>query len=108
MNYPSSMDAECIPICNALNALPGIRTVESCCGHGEHPHRVFFTAQAVESLRPILCCSHSSGWHVEANWANGSNTIYFMLEGPIGPADKPGGANDFASWLADELQKPTA
>ncbi len=99
MNYPDSMDTECIPICDALNALPGIKTHESCCGHGVHPHRIFFCAETIPSLRPILVAARSSAWHVEANWANGGDAIYFMLEGPIGPAAMPGGANDFATWL---------
>jgi hypothetical protein len=61
---------------------------------------VYFIAETVENLKPILCSVHSSAWHVEAGWANGSDTIYFMLQGPAGPADMPGGANDFTSWLA--------
>ena len=101
MNYPGTMDPECIPLCDALNSLPGIHTRESCCGHGKHPHMVFFTAETVESLRPILQSTSSSGWHVEARWANGGDTIYFMLEGPTGPPEMPGGANDLASWLDD-------
>jgi len=93
------MDAECIPICTALNQLPGIRTVESCCGHGKAPHRVFFLPDTVESLSPILRAAESSGWHIDACWSNGAMVAMFMLQGPTGPADMPGGANDFASWL---------
>lgn len=98
--YPPDMDVECIPLCEALNALPGIKTFESCCGHGQHRHRVFFSAATVESLKPILMSVESSGWIVNSSWANGSNTIYFMLEGPIGSSDIPGGANDLAKWIA--------
>lgn len=97
--YPNDMDPECIPLCNALNALPGIRTFESCCGHGSALHMIFFSARTVESLRPILMAVRSSGWIVNASWANGSDTIYFMLEGPIGPPEMPGGANDLATWI---------
>ena len=99
MKYPPTMDRECIRICDAMNALPGIRTCESCCGHGEEPHRIFFYAQTVENLKPILESSHSSAWRVEVKWVNGSDTICFMLEGPVGPSDMPGGADDFASWI---------
>jgi hypothetical protein len=103
--YPADMDAECILICDALNALPGIQTVESCCGHGERPHRIFFSAVLIEHLRPVLMASHSSGWHVEARWANGGDAIYFLLEGPIGPANMPGGANDFAEWITNRMER---
>jgi len=102
MQYPDDMDAECIPLCDALNALGGIATTSSCSGHGRAPHRIFFVARTVESLGPILRCSHSSAWRVEAGWANGSDTLYFLLEGPVGSSDTPGGANDLASWLMDD------
>ena len=104
MRYPDDMDAECILICDALNALPGIKTSESCCGHGERPHRIFFTSVLIEHLMPILRAADSSAWHVEVDCAVSTSTGFadiaiFMLEGPIGPADIAGGANDFASWL---------
>lgn len=101
MRYPEDMDVECITICDALNALPGIATIESCCGHGEHPHRIFFTAILIEHMYPILQSGSSRAWSVEARWANGNNAIYFMLEGPVGPADMPRGANNFADWIRD-------
>jgi hypothetical protein len=42
--YDGFMDDECIALCNAMNALPGITTVESCCGHGGlgSPFRIWF------------------------------------------------------------------
>ena len=105
MQYPADIDAECIPICDALNALSGIDTTESCCGHGSIPHRIFFRAKTVGCLAPILRSCESSAWRVEAGWASGSNTIYFMLEGPIGPPEMPGGANDFATELSDDQRE---
>lgn len=103
MKYPNDMDEECIPLCDALNALPGIKTHESCCGHGKDAHRVFFMADTIEHLLPILLRTTSSGWHVEVHSAistsDMSDVVSFMLEGPVGPADIPGGANDLAEWI---------
>lgn len=93
------MDSECVIICDALNALPRIRTLESCCGHGETGFRVFFGAGSTAALEPIVKAAHSSAWQVRAGWANGSDLLYFILEGPIGPSAQPGGADDFAQWL---------
>jgi len=42
MRYPKDMDPECIPLCDALNSIPGIRTEESCSGHGQHPFKIWF------------------------------------------------------------------
>jgi hypothetical protein len=105
MKYPADMDTDCIPICDALNALHGISTFESCCGHGEHGHWIFFIAATIESLRPILECCESSAWNVEAGWANGGNRVYFWLKGPVGPANLAGGADDFASWLSEKTRE---
>ena len=105
VDFPDDMDVDCIKICTAMNQLPGIQTFESCCGHGVYPHRIYFGAKTIESLLPILQTTHSSGWHIEASWANGNNAIYFVLEGPIGAADMPRGADDFASWLMDKKEE---
>lgn len=100
MKYPQNMDPECVAICDAMNALPGITTFESCCGHGKHEHWIFFWAGSLENLEPILRCAYSSAWNVKAGWHTGiPERPYFLLEGPIGPAAAPGSANDFASWL---------
>ncbi len=101
--FPDDMDAECIPICTVLNGLSGIRTVESCCGHGRSPFEVFFVAQKVESLLPILRAAESiTGWKIEAFWSCGKHEIViFMLEGPIGPPDMFDGADAFMSWITD-------
>jgi len=36
-----AMDPECVRLCATLNALPGIRTTESCCGHGDSRYRIW-------------------------------------------------------------------
>jgi hypothetical protein len=99
LKYPDDMDQECVKLCDALNALSGIETSSSCCGHSQRPFRIFFSAETIESLAPILRACHSSAWRTEVAWANGSDNPYFMLEGPKGLSAQPGGADDFAGWL---------
>ena len=36
------LDPEVVALCEALNTLPGIETVSSCCGHGQRPYRIWF------------------------------------------------------------------
>ncbi len=38
----SEFDPEVVPLCRAMNDLPGICTNDSCCGHGTQPFRIFF------------------------------------------------------------------
>jgi hypothetical protein len=84
---PLDMDQECVFLCIALNKLPGIKTVSSCCGHGKKPFRVFFTAENVADLIPICYWSDSChlgfpGWRAEATTDCSMSPITFMLEGP--------------------------
>jgi hypothetical protein len=104
-SYPADMDVECVRLCDALNALPGIMTVSSCCGHGKRPFRVFFCAATIAALLPIVRCVNSSGWRIETSWSNGSDVVMHMLEGPVGLASMLGGANDLARWIDAEAER---
>ena len=50
---PAGVDAECVALCNALNRLPGVRTTESCCGHGKSEYHVFFRCESQEDVVPV-------------------------------------------------------
>jgi len=50
MNYPSDMDKECIVLCDAINSIPGLHTIESCCGHGKDVFKIYLIAETVNSL----------------------------------------------------------
>jgi hypothetical protein len=47
--YPN-IDSECVDLCRALNSIPGIGTLESCCGHGRGSFSVWFYAESFEGL----------------------------------------------------------
>jgi hypothetical protein len=101
---PPDMDEDCIRLCISLNQLDGIMTKESCCGHGEEPHRIFFDAETIDALLPIMqgIAYGDYPWIVRVfPIAYTSNKILFVLEGPIGPADMPGGADELSKYLID-------
>ena len=54
MKYDGAMDEEVLELCDAINGIPGIKTTESCCGHGVHPFRIWFQAASLECLPPLL------------------------------------------------------
>ena len=99
IDYPDDIDPECIVLCDALNSLPGIRTVESCCGHGKYEFQVVFEAGTIEALFPIAATTLLSKWKVRVFCTEEAPGVLFILEGPVGPPEMPGGANDFASWV---------
>ena len=58
--------------------------MESCCGHGEHPFRIWFKVKSLENL-PILLY-YCDSCHVGFNWDCtvqtdcGMSPVTFMLE----------------------------
>jgi len=41
----SGTDEEMIGLCKAMNCLAGVKTVDSCCGHGDHGPWVFLNVR---------------------------------------------------------------
>lgn len=50
MKYDGRMDAKCIELCDTLNSLPGIRTSESCCGHGRESFDIWLYVESMQHL----------------------------------------------------------
>jgi hypothetical protein len=69
VEYEGKMDGEVLPLCNALNALPFIKTVNSCCGHGSGPLRIFFTVgERKEGLFFLTRCVDCRYWKYGYLW----------------------------------------
>ena len=83
------MDQECIELCNAMNLMPGIATVESCCGHGDHPYHIWFWAEDIGCLPDLLywfdsCHCGYQGWCVKVKTDCAKRPATFYVEGPVG------------------------
>lgn len=52
-DYGPEMDREMQSLCDTLNALPGVYTVDSCGGHGKSRPVVFFFCTSLDSLAQI-------------------------------------------------------
>ncbi len=86
---PTDLDPQCLDLCTAMNKLPGIRTTDSCCGHGKSPYRVFFMPESLKVLPPLLfhvdsCHVKCQGWRVIVYTDCSMCPAHFMLEGPVG------------------------
>ena len=53
IKYDIYMDKECIPLCDALNTLPDVRTFESCCGHLKSKYVVYLYTDNPYSMAVI-------------------------------------------------------
>ena len=52
--YEGQMDQEILPLCDALNCIPGVRTCDSCFGHGESAPSIKFQCSNSISFQFIL------------------------------------------------------
>lgn len=68
IDYDRQMDPECIPLCDALNAIKGIDTFDSCCGHGTRQFMIFFTVTDWVGLFFLARCVDKRYWKYGAEW----------------------------------------
>jgi hypothetical protein len=99
----TGIDIECVALCEAMNKFPGIKTFESCCGHGTDPYRVFFDAIDLHALTQIVyyfdsCYCGFYGWSVVVK------TNYNMILGPSG-AEAYEQAAKIAQIMSDYISK---
>jgi hypothetical protein len=79
------MDPECVALCDAMNEMEGIETIASCCGHSYAPFRIYFEADSINDLKPILTLiDESEDWRMRVSFATGGGDVYFILDGPTG------------------------
>ena len=102
------MDKECVKLCAAINLFDDIRTIESCCGHGEKPYRIWFRANNFKALPRILyfldgCHSGYYDWKVIIKTDCGMSYPSLMIEGPIGAYDQ---AEHISKLLTSEFATP--
>jgi hypothetical protein len=67
-NYDEHMDKEVIDLCNVMNSLPGIKTSESCSGHGKTPLNIFFKVTDLEGLFFLMRCIDRRYWKYGNIW----------------------------------------
>lgn len=93
---PDDVDKECVPLCNAINSIPGLRTISSCCGHGERPFSIWFVvdemrglARLLEPVEPCESCNPLgiTGWGIKVE-SNAGSGVTFVLNGPLGKYDE--------------------
>jgi hypothetical protein len=90
---PNDIDSEVIVLCQAINRMPGVETIESCCGHstsqksGDH-FGIWMEAKRAEDLLPLLyyidTChiKISREWRMEVYTDCSMDEITYHLVGP--------------------------
>jgi len=65
------MDNEVIKLCEVINSMPGLETIESCCGHGKNVFKIFFKINpdpTNEGLFFLTRCIDNRYWKYGDNW----------------------------------------
>lgn len=114
-SVPFDMDTECIDLCVALNSLPGIETVNSCCGHGKQPYWIWFDVDY--SQRGLLTLSRltsinyypriSRKWKIFVDHRDTFPQLTYRLEGPKGK-DGYESSKEFASLIMEMVNDTTS
>lgn len=70
------LDSEAVDLLLVLNRIPGLRTVESCCGHGRTAFQVWFQAHSRGLTLLALAANgdwpHGERWGIR-EWENGTD-----------------------------------
>ena len=114
-------DPECVELCQAINALPGIWTTESCCGHARHEFHVWMHF-AASDLRGLVLLTravdhrYSGGprWALELSISdvpdpeNVAQAISVLLTSPTGCVGQTAyeQAHDLADNIAISVNHP--
>ncbi len=102
---PKDLDPEVRALCIAMNRLPGIVTMESCCGHRKTPFHIWFRVtnfQARGLITLARCtCPRYYATPFEIKLSHGDITqVGFLLEGPKGSFRE---ADKLARILTDHI-----
>lgn len=101
VKYEGKMDKEVVALCDAINALPALHTIESCCGHGEDVFSIWFKCDgtSMDGLFFLTRCvdrryfQHGHSWSIELEVGDliqdGILPTYFLLQsGNLWSGDK--------------------
>lgn len=88
-NIPENIDPEVVELCSALNSIEGVYTVDSCCGHGEYPYRIYLFIENIDVMRHICywldrCHTGIAGWSLIARTDCSKSPTSFLIEGTTG------------------------
>lgn len=62
------IDKECLELCDSMNAIPGIDTFESCCGHGKHGIWIWFYATENNGIFFLARCIDKRYFRYGNDW----------------------------------------
>ncbi len=82
---PADIDNESKLLCISMNRVRGVATLESCCGHGKKPFRIWFYTRSWKALARIAyaadgCHSGFYGWNLVVITDCAMQPVKFLIE----------------------------
>lgn len=108
---PGGMDSECVELCNAINLIPGLRTIESCCGHGKSNFLVFLKVEGdlgIENLPKLLYwldpCHVGFRWWCKVKTDCGMSPATFYIESVVQGEEAYKQAKEIADSIVTDMR----
>lgn len=103
------VDKELVNLVKAMNRFPGIRTIESCAGHGDNGARIWFTPKSIEDLPAMLYCfdrCHSGcHWPVYISTDCSADHVTWMVESLVKGEEAYQEADKIAKYMEKHLNE---
>lgn len=110
-------DPEVVDLCRAINALPGLQTIESCCGHGKGPFRIWFRVEEGDhrGLFVLARAANRRYWYHGHQWGirldvsdiagrSGELPVNYVLESTLTDEDVYAQALSLVESIEDHAQ----
>lgn len=102
------IDKDIVNIVKAMNRFPGIRTVESCSGHGKQAASIFFVPETIDALPAMLYyfdwCHSGVYWPVYITTdCSAARTTWVVESEEVGPLAYIEGNTIAEAMLKDSL-----
>ena len=103
------VDKELVNLITAMNKFPGIRTIESCAGHGKKPPTIWFQPDSIEDLPPLLYwfdrCHSSCYWPVHIYTDCSADHVTWMVKAMVKGEKAYQEADKIAKYMEEFLNE---
>jgi hypothetical protein len=107
------VDKEIVKLVEAMNKFPGIRTIESCSGHGHKEPAIWFQPDSIEDLPVLLywfdSCHSTCHWPIHIYTGCSADHVIWVVEAMIMGEEAYQEADKIAGYMAryiDEQSQP--
>ena len=105
------VDKELVNLVKAMNKFPGIRTFESCAGHGDKEPAIWFQPDSIEDLPRLLYwfdrCHSGCRWDVFIYTDCCADHVTWMLQARVMGEEAYQEADKIASYMEKFLDEET-